>query len=184
MVFATRALIGHTTSFVLFTTAGALQDTANAVGDGPACRDWGAAQERVRIKNHGAVIVAISRTCTVCVCSKSRSTHRTEAIGGTSSPRMKCCEAKTPTTSLLSQLWEANYRRLRKSDPTFADLRSDVGQRSAVIQAAPSSSRRRSRHIPHVVVLGGAPRPALQQPLGDGVHAVCSPREIPPWWWW
>ena len=127
MVFATtRRVIGqYNVGSVLFYNEQALyeDDGETPAVDGPVMADrLGADKSVVLIKNHGAVIVAESlEMCTVMsfMLEKCAQYHiEGEAIGGSEFPEKEVIRGKEAYHKyFLPNMWEANYRRLRKSDP-------------------------------------------------------------------
>ena len=82
------------------------------------------------IKNHGAIVVSQSlenATIEACMLEVAAEYHmRAEAIGGTEFPDVEARRAREKYHKyFLPQMWDANFRRLRKSDP---DLFAFVGE--------------------------------------------------------
>jgi len=134
MVFATtRRVIGqYNVGSVLFYNEQALyeDDGVRPAVEGPVMAEMlGADKSVVLIKNHGAVIVAESlETCTVMsfMLEKCAQYHmEAEAIGGSEFPEAEVVRGKEAYHKyFLPNMWESNYRRLRKTDP---DLFAYVG---------------------------------------------------------
>jgi ribulose-5-phosphate 4-epimerase/fuculose-1-phosphate aldolase len=79
------------------------------------------------MKNHGAVVVAESlerATIEAMMLEKCAEYHlAAEAIGGTEFPLEEVVRGKGRYQELfLPNMWEANFRRLRKSDPDLFEL--------------------------------------------------------------
>ena len=82
------------------------------------------------IKNHGAIIVSQSlENATIEACMLEVAAEyqmEAEAIGGTEFPDVEARRARVKYHKyFLPQMWDANFRRLRKSDP---DLFAFVGE--------------------------------------------------------
>jgi ribulose-5-phosphate 4-epimerase/fuculose-1-phosphate aldolase len=91
--------------------------------DGPVMAEaLGRDKSVVLIKNHGAVVVAESlEICTVMafMLEKCAQYHiESEAIGGTEFPEAEVVRGKEAYQKyFLPNMWDATYRRLRRSDP-------------------------------------------------------------------
>jgi L-fuculose-phosphate aldolase len=134
MVFSTtRRVIGqYNVGSVLFYNEQALyeDDGERPAVEGPVMAEMlGADKSVVLIKNHGAVIVAESlETCTSCrSCSRSArsTTSRPRRSVAPSSPEKGSAarQGRRTTSTSCPNMWEANYRRLRKSDPDLVRVR-------------------------------------------------------------
>jgi L-fuculose-phosphate aldolase len=82
------------------------------------------------IKNHGAIVVSQSlenATIEACMLEVAAEYHmRAETIGGTEFPDVEARRAREKYHKyFLPQMWDANFRRLRRSDP---DLFAFVGE--------------------------------------------------------
>jgi L-fuculose-phosphate aldolase len=82
------------------------------------------------IKNHGAIIVSQSlENATIEACMLEVAAEyqlEAEAIGGTEFPDVEARRAREKYRKyFLPQMWDANFRRLRRSDP---DLFAFVGE--------------------------------------------------------
>lgn len=86
------------------------------------------------IKNHGAIICSQSlEHCTIEACMLEVAAEyqlEAERIGGTEFPEVEARRARGQYHKyFLPQMWEANYRRLRRSDPDlFEWLAASQGQ--------------------------------------------------------
>ena len=80
------------------------------------------------IKNHGAVIASQSlenATIEACMLEVAAAYHiEAEAIGGTEFPRgrSRAAVARPYHKYFLPQMWDANFRRLRRTDPDLFEF--------------------------------------------------------------
>ncbi len=83
---------------------------------------------RVLIKNHGAIVVSQPlENATIDAYRLEFAAEyqvKAEAIGGTEFPEVEARRARECHKYFLPQMWDANFRRLRKSEPDlFAFVR-------------------------------------------------------------
>jgi L-fuculose-phosphate aldolase len=79
------------------------------------------------IKNHGAIIASQSlenATIEACMLEVAAEYHiEAEAIGGSEFPEVEARRARGQYHKyFLPQMWDANFRRLRKTDPDLFEF--------------------------------------------------------------